>query len=373
MEAVPVQLGCRRAAAAYVMGIMISRRRFVQGLGALVLVPAALRRSRADAPRGPQKGAPKEGEVELPPGGVMPMRTLGRTGVKVSLLGLGGFHLGIPREDKEAVRIVHAAMDHGVTFLDNCWDYNGGKSEERMGLALAEPGRRPKAFVMTKLDGRTRQSAEQQLEQSLKRLRTDHIDLVQVHEVIRMEDPDRVFGPGGAIEALVAAKKAGKLRFIGFTGHKDPSIHAHMLDTAAKHGFVFDSVQMPVNVMDAHYKSFAKTIFPMARTTETAVLGMKPLSSGLILQSGVVDAPDCLRYSMSQPVAVQITGCDTMGVLEQALAVALSFTPMSPADQDRLLLRTAKAAADGRYERFKTSDMFDGTVRHPKWLETAQI
>ncbi len=351
----------------------ISRRRFVQGLSAVALSTAAWRRARAaDVPRSPQKGAPKEGEVQLPPGGVMPMRTLGRTGVKVSLLGIGGYHLGIPREDKEAVRMIHAAMDHGVTFFDNCWDYNGGKSEERLGMALAD-GRRQKAFVMTKLDGRTSESAEKQLEQSLRRLKMDTIDLVQVHEVIRMNDADRVFAPGGAIEALVAAQKAGKLRFIGFTGHKDPSIHAHMLETAAKHGFVFDTVQMPVNVMDAHYKSFAKTIIPQARATETAVLGMKPLGSGLILQAGVVEAPECLRYSMSQPVAVQITGCETMGVLEQALAVALGFSPMTPAEQDRLLARTTGAAADGRFERFKTSDMFDGTAKHPRWLSTAQI
>ena len=351
----------------------ISRRHFVRGVGALALSTAMLRRARGDAPKGPQRGAPKEGEIALPAGAVMPMRTLGRTGVKVSLLGLGGYHLGIPREDHEAIRIVHAAMDHGVTFLDNCWDYNGGKSEERMGAALAEASRRQKAFLMTKLDGRTKDSGEKQLEQSLKRLRTDRIDLVQVHEVIRMEDPDRVFGPGGAIEALVAAKKAGKLRFIGFTGHKDPAIHLHMIETAAKHGFVFDAVQMPVNVMDAHYKSFAKSVIPRARQNETGVLGMKPLGSGIILQSGAAEARECLRYSMSQPVSVQITGCDTMGVLEQALAVALGFSPMSTADQEKLLARTAAPAADGRYERFKTSDQFDGTKAHPKWLETAQI
>ncbi|MCU1278843.1 MAG: Nucleoside-diphosphate-sugar epimerase [bacterium] len=339
----------------------------------MALSTAMLRRARGEVPQGPQKGAPKEGDIKLPAGGTMPMRTLGRTGVKVSLLGLGGYHLGIPRADKEAVRIIHAAMDHGVTFLDNCWDYNGGKSEERMGIALAEPSRRQKAFLMTKLDGRTKDSAAQQLEQSLKRLRTDQIDLVQVHEVIRMEDPDRVFGPGGAIEALVAAKKAGKLRFIGFTGHKDPAIHLHMLETAAKHGFVFDSVQMPVNVMDAHYKSFAKKVIPRARETETGVLGMKALGSGIILQSGVVEAPECLRYSMSQPVSVQITGCDTMGVLEQALAVALGFTPMPATDQEKLLARTAQQASEGRFERFKTSGMFDGTAQHPKWLETASI
>jgi aryl-alcohol dehydrogenase-like predicted oxidoreductase len=352
----------------------LGRRGFVKGIGAAAVSAALLGRARGDkVPRGPQKGAPKEGDIKLPPGGTMPMRTLGRTGVKVSLLGLGGYHLGIPKEDKEAVRIIHAAMDHGVTFLDNCWDYNDGKSEERMGLALADGGRRHKAFLMTKLDGRTKDSAEKQLEQSLQRLRTDTIDLVQVHEVIRMEDPDRVFGPGGAIEALVAAKKAGKLRFIGFTGHKDPAIHLHMLDTAAKHGFVFDTVQMPVNVMDAHYKSFAKNVIPRAREKEIGVLGMKPLGSGIILQSGAVEAPDCLRYSMSQPVSVQITGCDTMGVLEQALSVALGFSPMPAPAQEQLLARTAEAAADGRYERFKTSSMFDGTASHPKWLETAQL
>jgi aryl-alcohol dehydrogenase-like predicted oxidoreductase len=300
------------------------------------------------------------------------MRVLGRTGVKVSMLGLGGFHLGIPKDDAEAVRIVHAAMDHGVTFLDNCWDYNEGKSEQRMGQALAG-GRRAKVFLMTKLDGRTRQSAEQQLEQSLQRLKTDVIDLVQVHEVIRMNDPERVFGPGGAMEALVAARKAGKLRFIGFTGHKDPSIHLHMLEVAKKQGFVFDTVQMPVNVMDAHFKSFTREVLPKARLQDTAVLGMKSLGSGLILKSGVVQAPECLRYSLSQPVSVQITGCDTMGVLEQALAVSLDFKPMSEKEQKQLLARTAQAAADGRYERFKTSDTFDGTARNPKWLESASL
>ncbi|HXU72709.1 MAG TPA: aldo/keto reductase [Polyangia bacterium] len=349
-----------------------SRRQFVQGMGGVALATLLARRAVGGVPKGPQKGAPKEGDIKLPAGAVMPMRTLGRTGVNVSLLGLGGFHLGIPRDDKEAVRIVHAAMDHGVTFLDNCWDYNDGKSEERMGLALAD-GRRARAFLMTKLDGRTAASAAQQLEQSLKRLRTDHIDLVQVHEVIRMSDPDRVFGPGGAIEALVAAKKAGKVRFIGFTGHKDPSIHLHMLATAAKHGFTFDTVQMPVNVMDAHYKSFLHEVIPRAHDHDTGVLGMKSLGSGILLQSGVVTAPECLRWSMSQPVAVQITGCDTMGVLEQALSIALGFQPMPAAEAERLLARTAAPAADGRFERFKTSDTFDGTARNPKWLESAQL
>ncbi len=333
---------------------------------------AALRRARAGAPRTPQPGAPKEGEIKLPAGAKMPMRKLGRTGVEVSLLGLGGFHLGIPRDDAEAVRIVHAAMDHGVTFFDNCWDYNDGKSEARLGLALAG-ARRQRAFVMTKLDGRTRQSAAEQLEQSLERLRTDVIDLVQVHEVIRMTDPERVFGAGGTMEALLAAKRAGKLRYIGFTGHKDPSIHLHMLETAAQHGFTFDTVQMPVNVMDAHFRSFGRQVIPKAHATATAVLGMKPLGSGLILRAGVASADECRRWAMSQPVAVQITGCETMGVLEQALAAALGFSPMSADEQRALLARTAAAAGAGEYEKFKTSTMFDGTTHNPKWLETAHI
>jgi len=226
---------------------------------------------------------------------------------------------------------------------------------------------------MTKLDGRTRASAAEQLDQSLRRLKTDAIDLVQVHEVIRSTDPDRVFGPSGAMEALVAAKQAGKLRFIGFTGHKDPAIHLSMLETAKKHGFTFDTVQMPVNVMDPHYKSFIREVLPVARQRGTAVLGMKPLGSGLILQAGVVQAPECLRFSMSQPVAVQITGCETLGVLEQALAVALGHQDLSPDEQKALLARTAPAAAGGRWERFKTSDQFDGTARNPKWLETASL
>lgn len=352
----------------------LTRRGFVKMIGALASTVMALRRARGgDVPRAPQKGAPKEGDVKLPAGGKMPMRKLGRTGVEVSLLGLGGYHIGIPRDDKEAVRLVHAAMDHGVTFLDNCWDYNDGNSERRMGLALADGNRRQRAFLMTKLDGRTQQAAAAQLEQSLERLRTDVIDLVQVHEVIRMQDAERVFADGGAMAALLAAKKAGKLRFIGFTGHKDPAIHLHMIETAAKHGFVFDTVQLPVNVMDAHYKSFVRGVVPRAREREMGVIGMKPLGSGIILQSGVVAAPECLRWSMSQPVSVQITGCETMGVLEQALAVALAFRPMSDDEQKLLLARTAPHATDGKFEKFKTSSMFDGTAHNPKWLDSAQL
>jgi aryl-alcohol dehydrogenase-like predicted oxidoreductase len=351
---------------------MPTRRRFLQAAAAGLLSLHGLgeRRAHGGAPEGPQRGAPSEGDIKLPAGGVMPRRALGRTGVQVSLIGLGGFHLGIPKEDKEATRIVHAALDHGVTFVDNCWDYHDGKSEERVGRALAD-GRRDKVFVMTKLDSRTKKAAADQLEQSLKRLRTDVIDLVQVHEVIRMNDAERVFGPGGAIEALVAAKQAGKVRFVGFTGHKDPAIHLHMLALAQQHGFRFDTVQMPLNVMDHHYRSFEQRVLPVLKQEDVGVLGMKPLGSGLLLQSGAVRADECLRYAMSLPTSVVITGCDTMGVLEQALALALAFKPLGADERRKILARTAAPAANGQWEQFKTRARFDGTAAHPQWLEKA--
>jgi aryl-alcohol dehydrogenase-like predicted oxidoreductase len=352
-----------------------TRRHFLAGLAAAAAAGRALLRSRSahgdSVPKGPRPGAPREGDIKLPAGGTMPQRALGATGVKVSMVGLGGFHLGIPREDKEATRIIHAALDHGVTFLDNCWDYHDGKSEARMGAALADGGRRKKVFLMTKLDGRTAAAASAQLEQSLRRLRTDVIDLVQIHEVIRMGDADRVFAPGGAVESLVAAKKAGKLRYIGFTGHKDPAIHLHMLETAKKHGFSFDAVQMPLNVMDAHYKSFQQKVLPLLRERGLATLAMKPLGSGILLESGAVRADECLRYTMSLPTSVTITGCDTMGVLEQALALALAFKPLDERERADILARSAPLAADGRFEKFKTTSMFDGTAAHPEWLEKA--
>jgi aryl-alcohol dehydrogenase-like predicted oxidoreductase len=335
------------------------------------LALSASAQTRAGAPEGPLPGAPREGEIKIPPGS-MPMRLLGRTGVKVSMLGLGGFHIGVPKEEKEGIRIIHAALDHGVTFLDNCWDYHKGKSEERMGNALVG-GRRQKAFLMTKLDGRTRDSAAQQLEQSLRRLKTDVIDLVQIHEVIRMSDAERVFDSGGALEALNAAKQAGKLRFIGFTGHKDPEIHLHMLKTALARGFRFDTVQMPLNVMDAHYRSFEKKVLPFLRKHDIAGLGMKPLGSGVLLESKAVNASECLRYAMSLPASVIITGCDSMGVLEQALAESLRFTPLTDTERTALLRKSAPHAADGRFEKFKTSDQFDGTAHNPKWLEAAEV
>jgi aryl-alcohol dehydrogenase-like predicted oxidoreductase len=298
----------------------------------------------------------------------MPTRHLGRTGVTVSLLGLGGFHLGVPSEG-DAVRIVHEALDHGVTFLDNCWDYNAGESERRMGVAL-EDGRRDKAFVMTKIDGRTAAAASKQLDESLRRLRTDHVDLLQIHEVIRLTDPARVFGPGGAIEALVRAREAGKTRFLGFTGHKSPAIHLAMLDAARQHGFRFDTVQMPLNVMDSLSgdESFENKVLPVLLREDIGVLGMKPMGSGILPGSGVVTAVQCLRYAMSLPVSVTITGVDSVGVLYQGLHTVLGFEPM--ADHEKGALRAqAAVVSPGKFERYKTTNMFDGTSLHPQWLE----
>lgn len=242
----------------------------------------------------------------------VPYRALGRTGERVSCVGLGGYHIGIQPTVAESVRIIRTGLDSGINFLDNCWDYNGGESEIRMGQALRD-GYRQKAFLMTKIDGRTKALAAKQLDQSLARLQTDHIDLLQIHEVIRMTDPERVFAAGGTMEALLAARKAGKIRYIGFTGHKDPSIHLKMLQTAFAHGFTFDSVQMPLNVMDPHYRSFAKLVVPVLVEHRIGVLGMKPLANGIIPRSGIVSATECLHYAMNLPTSVMITGCDKIG------------------------------------------------------------
>jgi aryl-alcohol dehydrogenase-like predicted oxidoreductase len=316
--------------------------------------------------------APVEGQIRIP-AGTVPRRPLGKTGVDVSILGLGGYHLGIPSE-AEALRIVHAAVDRGLDFMDNCWDYHDGRSEERMGKALQLlPGGRPKVFLMTKLDGRTRESAAGQLEQSLRRLRTDMIDLVQIHEVIRDDDPDRCFAADGAIRALLDARRAGKLRFIGFTGHKHPRIHRKMLDVAGAHAFRFDTVQMPLNALDAHFASFEGEILPRLGADGIGVLGMKPLAAGKAVEDGRLAAPECLRYAMSLPVATTITGCDSMGALEQALAVAIDFQPLSDDERADLLARSRSLAATGERERFKTSGEHDGTAQHPHWLEEARV
>ncbi len=310
------------------------------------------------------------------PEGKMPMRKLGRTGVDVSLVGLGGYHIGQAGDEQTAIRIIRAAIDGGINFMDNCWDYNGGKSHVWMGKALRD-GYRKRVFLMTKIDGRTRKAAAAQIDQSLRDLGTDTIDLMQVHEVIRDVDPGRVFGPDGAMEALMAAKQAGKIRFIGFTGHKSPAIHLKMLETAAAHKFVFDTVQMPVNVMDAHYDSFEQRIMPAAAKSGTAVLAMKPLGSGEFLRSEPlakkqVSPTDCLRYAMGSPASVVITGCESMRDLAQALDAAYGFKP-APDQRKALLARTAPAAAKGDWEKYKVSGMFDGTARNPHWLETAKL
>ena len=320
----------------------------------------------------PSGNVPK-GKYKIPADAKAQTRELGRTGVRVSILGVGGYHLGLPQDEQESIRIVRRALDHGMNFLDNCWDYNEGKSEERMGKALRD-GFRQKAFLMTKLDGHTAQAVREQLDQSLRRLQTDRIDLVQIHEVIRDDDPEQCFAPGGAIEAYLEAKKAGKLRFIGFTGHKDPRIHKHMFEVAKQHGFHFDTVQMPINVLDAHYHSFEKEVLPVAVQEGTAVLGMKSMGAGLILESGAASALDCLRYAMSVPgVSVTITGCDSEGVLEQALWLATTFKPMSEQERKDLLAHTAPQARDGKWEKFKTTHQFDGTIQNKHWLTSAHL
>jgi predicted aldo/keto reductase-like oxidoreductase len=298
--------------------------------------------------------------------GDMLYRTLGRTGEQVSLIGLGGYHLGRP-DEQDAIQLIRRAIDAGITFMDNCWDYNNGDSEIRMGKALRD-GYREKVFLMTKLDGRTKAAASKQLEDSLTRLQTDHIDLIQYHEIIRLEDPDRIFAPGGAQEAMIEARKAGKIRYIGFTGHKDPMVHLRMLEIATRHGFRFDAVQMPLNVMDAHFRSFQREVLPVLVRQQIGVEGMKSMGDHVILNSGVVTPIECLHYTMNLPTSVVITGIDSMKILDQALEAVRTFQPMAQPQVKTLLARTAKAAIDGKYELFKTSSQFDGTAHNPLWL-----
>ncbi|MEZ4408393.1 MAG: aldo/keto reductase [Polyangiales bacterium] len=297
----------------------------------------------------------------------VPTRPLGSTGVEVSMVGLGGYHAGKAKTQAETVKIIRAAIDRGITFMDNSWDYHDGASEERMGAALAD-GYRERAFVMTKVDGRTKASCAKQIEQSLSRLRTDRVDLMQFHEVIRFEDVDRIFNDDGALEAMLDAKKAGKVRFVGFTGHKDPAIHLYMLERAEAHGFAFDAVQMPLNVMDAHFRSFERRVLPVLTTKSIGVLGMKPLGAGKILESGAVTAEECLRYAMHLPTSVVITGIDELKYVEQAARVAEGFTPMSDDERSALLAKTEPHARDGRFESFKTTSEHDATAKNLQWL-----
>jgi len=316
----------------------------------------------------PEPGRPAE--PQRPPEtvrGDMRYRQLGRTREEVSLIGLGGYHIGKQKDEAESIRIIRSAIDAGVTFMDNSWDYHDGGSEVRMGKALKD-GYRKKVFLMTKIDGRTKAAAAKQLDDCLRRLQTDVIDLLQHHEIIRLEDPDRIFAEGGAMEAVVAAQKAGKVRFIGFTGHKDPLVHLRMLEVASRHKFHFDAAQMPLNVMDAHFRSFGQAVVPVLLKEGIGVLGMKPLASGAILDSKTVSAVECLHYAMSLPTSVVITGIDSMEILKQALEAVKSFKPLTAEQTTALLERTAKAAAEGHYEKFKTDTPFDATASHPEWL-----
>jgi aryl-alcohol dehydrogenase-like predicted oxidoreductase len=295
-------------------------------------------------------------------------RTLGLTGEQVSAIGLGGWHLGLSHVDEAlSIRIVRSAVDRGITFMDNSWDYNDGASEKRMGKALRD-GYRDKVFLMTKIDGRSKKEATRQLDESLRRLQTDRIDLVQHHEVIRFEDPHRIFDEEGANAALLDARKAGKLRFIGFTGHKDPHIHLHTLEVAREHDFAFDAVQMPLNVMDAHYRSFEKLVLPVLVKQRIGVLGMKSMANGIILRSKTVTPVECLQYALNLPTSVVITGCDSMELVDQAVEVARDFKPLSQAQVSALLAKTKAAASSGVFELFKTTSIFDSTATHPQWL-----
>ena len=298
----------------------------------------------------------------------VPRRTLGHTGEKVSMVGIGGYHLARPGVSlEESIRIVRIGVDQGINFLDNCWDYNGGESEIRMGKALRD-GYRQKAFLMTKIDGRDRATAAKQINESLKHLQTDHVDLLQFHEVIRENDPDRIFAAGGALEAVLEAKTAGKLRYIGFTGHKSPDIHLKMLATASAHHFTFDTVQMPLNVMDHHFNSFEAKVLPVLRKRNIGVLGMKPMGDHFILESKTVTPVECLHYAMNLPTSVVITGCDSVEILQQALNAARTFHPMGKEEVAAILAKTANAAQAGDFEKYKTSHHFDGTYQNPQWL-----
>lgn len=299
--------------------------------------------------------------------GEMLYRTLGRTREEVSVIGLGGHHIGRPKDEQQGIRLIQSAIDSGINFMDNSWDYHNGDSEIRMGKAM-QGGYRERVFLMTKIDGRTKEAAMQQIDESLKRLQTDRIDLLQHHEIIRMEDPDRIFASGGAMEAVVAAQKAGKIRYIGFTGHKDPLIHLKMLDVAAQNNFRFDAVQMPLNVMDAHFRSFEQQVLPVLLKNQIGVLGMKSMGDPYILKSNTIKPIECLHYAMNLPTSTVITGIESQEILAQALEAVRTFEPMSQEQVTELLNRTRSAAAKGQYELFKTTNQFDSTAKNPQWL-----
>jgi aryl-alcohol dehydrogenase-like predicted oxidoreductase len=295
-------------------------------------------------------------------------RQLGSTGEKVSAIGIGGWHLGLKHVDEKlAIQIVRTGIDRGINFLDNCWDYNEGASEIRMGKALRD-GYREKAFLMTKIDGRSKKEAARQLDESLQRFGVDQIDLVQHHEILRYEDPHRVFHEDGANAALIEARAAGKIRYIGFTGHKDPRVHLYMLEVAAQRGFKFDTVQMPLNLFDAHYRSFSKLVVPELVRQNIGILGMKSMANGILLKSNAVTPIECLHYALNLPTSVVITGIENMAILDQAFKAVQTFHPMNDQELQALLAKTAAPAADGMFEPFKTTSIFDGTAKNPAWL-----
>lgn len=296
----------------------------------------------------------------------MPYRELGSTGVKVSIIGVGGFHLGLLENPADSVSIVREAIDSGVNFLDNSWDYHRGESERRMGEALKD-GYRERAFVMTKVDGRTKEAARAQLDQSLQRLGVDCIDLWQLHEVIRISDVERVFAPGGAIEAMIEARDEGLVRFLGFTGHKDPDLHLMML----AQDFSWDAVQMPLGVLDAHYRSFEESVLPELVRRGIGVIGMKSFSAGRLFDTGTVTAIEALHYAMNLPLDVVVTGIESRADLAQSLEAANSFRPLSDEEVTSILARTAMKAKNGAFEPYKTTEYHDATSMHPEWLESA--
>ncbi len=349
----------------------MERRSFIKataaGVAAAAVAPAAYAQIETSQGGAIRAAGPVTSQIAEHPD--MKYRPLGRTGERVSLVGLGGFHLAKPggMNNAEAIRVVHAAIESGINFCDNCWDYNSGESEVRLGRALAR-GWRSRTFLMTKIDGRSAKAAMRQIEESLTRLQTDHVDLLQFHEIIRMDDPERVFAAGGALEAVLKAREQGKLRYIGFTGHKSPAIHKHMFDVADRHGFHFDTVQMPLNVMDAHFDSFEHGVLPVAVAHGTAVMGMKAFGDPFIVDTKVVSPIEMLQYPMSLPVALQITGIDSLQILQQALQAVRSFVPLTPEQRASILQRTAALAQDGHTEKYKISNHFDGTVHNPQWL-----
>ena len=287
----------------------------------------------------------------------VPTRPFGRTGIPVSILALGGWHLGLPKTERESTRLVHAAIDGGITFMDNAWDYNEGVSETRMGKALI--GRRDKVFLMTKAcpHGRDARTALRQLEESLRRLKTDYLDLWQLHEVIFEDEPAKYFVPGGAVEALDRAREQGKVRFVGFTGHKDPELHLEMLS----HDYPWDSCQLPLNCFDASFRSFEQRVLPELTRRGIAAIGMKSLGGDArAVKAKAVTAQEAIRYTLSLPIATLVSGIDTMRVLRQNLAIAHGFRPLTSRQRQALVRRVASTSRDGRFELYKISAAFDG-------------